>query len=68
MGLLPEIDRAWITINHKLFLWDYVDGLHCDRYEEQPHLISYVGIVKPKAGAFLSHPPGYRPGGPTMLV
>lgn len=26
MGILPEIDRAWITLDHKLFLWDYVEG------------------------------------------
>jgi hypothetical protein len=26
MGLLPEIERAWISYDHKLFLWDYVDG------------------------------------------
>lgn len=23
---MPEIDRAWISIDHKLFLWDYIDG------------------------------------------
>lgn len=27
MGLIPEIERVWISIDHKLFLWDYVDGL-----------------------------------------
>lgn len=26
MGLMPEIERAWITMNNKLFLWDYNDG------------------------------------------
>lgn len=26
MGLLPEIDRVWIAIDHNLFLWDYIDG------------------------------------------
>ena len=26
MGLMPEIDRAWVTIDNKLFLWDYVEG------------------------------------------
>ena len=24
MGLFPQIDRAWIALNNKLFLWDYV--------------------------------------------
>lgn len=27
MGLFPEIERAWITVDHRLFLWDYEDGL-----------------------------------------
>ncbi len=26
MGLMPEIERAWISIDHKLFLWDYIEG------------------------------------------
>lgn len=26
MGLIPELERVWITIDHKLFLWDYVEG------------------------------------------
>lgn len=26
MGLLPEIERAWLTVDHRLFLWDYKDG------------------------------------------
>lgn len=38
MGIFPEIDRAWMTIDNKLFLWDfqersvlrftYLDGGH----------------------------------------
>lgn len=26
MGLLPEIERVWITVDHQLILWDYVEG------------------------------------------
>lgn len=26
MGLFPEIQRAWFTVDNKLFLWDYNDG------------------------------------------
>jgi nuclear pore complex protein Nup155 len=26
MGLFPEIERAWFTVDNKLFLWDYNDG------------------------------------------
>lgn len=26
MGIITEIERAWIALDHKLFLWDYVEG------------------------------------------
>jgi len=26
MGLFPEIGRAWLTIDNRLFLWNYEDG------------------------------------------
>jgi len=26
MGILPEIQRAWITLNNRLLLWDYAEG------------------------------------------
>lgn len=26
MGLLPEIERAWVTVDHRLLLWDWSDG------------------------------------------
>ena len=26
MGLFEDIDRAWFTIDNKLFLWNYTDG------------------------------------------
>jgi hypothetical protein len=26
MGLLSEIERVWVAIDHKLFLWDYMEG------------------------------------------
>jgi hypothetical protein len=26
MGLFPEIQRAWLTIDNRLFLWNYEDG------------------------------------------
>ena len=24
MGIFPQIDRAWVALNNKLFLWDYI--------------------------------------------
>ena len=26
MGLMPELERVWISIDHNLFLWDYTEG------------------------------------------
>ena len=26
MGLMPELERVWISIDHNLFLWDYMEG------------------------------------------
>lgn len=26
MGLLPELHHAWLSVDNKLLLWDYVDG------------------------------------------
>ncbi|KAI8579508.1 hypothetical protein K450DRAFT_241319 [Umbelopsis ramanniana AG] len=48
MGLFPEIDRAWITFDHRLFLWNYVDGYDFVCYEDQDQVIVCVGLVKPK--------------------
>lgn len=26
MGILPEIERVWMTVDSKVFLWDYATG------------------------------------------
>lgn len=26
MGVFPEVDRVWMTIDNDLYLWSYVDG------------------------------------------
>ncbi|KAG6853585.1 hypothetical protein C0991_003109 [Blastosporella zonata] len=54
VGLLPEIERAWISYDYKLFFWDYVDGRETSSFwEEREDVISDVRIVKPKAGMFI---------------
>ncbi|KAI0670007.1 nucleoporin [Trametes maxima] len=53
MGLLPEIDRVWIAIDHNLFLWDYIDGQELSSFVDQPDVITYVALVKPKSGVFI---------------
>ncbi|KAI0824272.1 nucleoporin [Trametes gibbosa] len=53
MGLLPDIDRVWIAIDHNLFLWDYVDGQELSSFVDQPDVITHVALVKPKSGVFI---------------
>ncbi|KAH9857879.1 nucleoporin [Lenzites betulinus] len=53
MGLLPQIDRVWIAIDHNLFLWDYVDGQELSSFVDQPDVIAHVALVKPKSGVFI---------------
>ncbi|KAF9907927.1 hypothetical protein EC991_010366 [Linnemannia zychae] len=52
MGLFPEIGRVWITIDHRLFLWNYADGGHYESYEELDQIIVNVALVKPKKDTF----------------
>ncbi|KAG0342823.1 hypothetical protein BG004_005583 [Podila humilis] len=52
MGLFPEINRVWITIDHRLFLWNYSDGSHYESFEELDQIIVNVALVKPKKGIF----------------
>ncbi|KAF8213123.1 nucleoporin [Mycena galopus ATCC 62051] len=53
MGLMPEIERAWISIDHKLFLWDYIEGQEISSFVDQPDVITNVAVVKPKKGLFI---------------
>ncbi|OZJ03036.1 hypothetical protein BZG36_03265 [Bifiguratus adelaidae] len=53
MGLLPEINRAWITVDNKLFLWNYIDGTDFYSFEDQDQIIVSVGLVPPKRDVFV---------------
>ncbi|KAJ7125656.1 nucleoporin [Mycena crocata] len=53
MGLMPEIERAWISIDHKLFLWDYIEGQEISSFVDQPDVITHVAVVTPKQGLFI---------------
>ncbi|KAI5123612.1 hypothetical protein M0805_003428 [Coniferiporia weirii] len=54
MGIMTEIERAWITLDHKLFLWDYIEGQELSSFIEQPDVITHVALVKPKPGVFIN--------------
>ncbi|GAA5993501.1 hypothetical protein JCM10908_000619 [Rhodotorula pacifica] len=53
MGLLPEIERAWVTVDHRLLLWDWSDGSSFSTFEELSDVIVGVAVVKPRAGVFV---------------
>lgn len=60
LGILPEIDRAWISVDYKLILWNYrapqssfnkhVQFLTIDHIKET---ILQVQLVKPKPNVFV---------------
>ncbi|KAG2195840.1 hypothetical protein INT47_012381 [Mucor saturninus] len=51
MGLFPEIGRAWLTIDHRLFIWNYTNP-QIFEYKDQDQIIVSVAIIKPKPGIF----------------
>lgn len=54
-GLFPEIERAWIVIDTRLYLWNYLDASSdaFESYEHPDRVIQAVGLVRPKSGVFL---------------
>lgn len=54
MGLLAEINHAWVTIDNQLYLWDYTSpNPEPVGFEEQPNPIFSVKLVKPRPKVFV---------------
>nr|XP_018265732.1 nuclear pore complex protein Nup155 [Kwoniella dejecticola CBS 10117]OBR87890.1 nuclear pore complex protein Nup155 [Kwoniella dejecticola CBS 10117] len=53
MGLFEDIERAWFTVDNKLFLWDYSDGRDFSRYDEQNDTIQAVGLIRARRDVFV---------------
>lgn len=53
MGLFEEIERAWFTVDNRLFLWDYNDGRDFSRYDQGGDTIQSVGLVKARKDVFV---------------
>jgi nuclear pore complex protein Nup155 len=53
MGIFPSIDRAWMTIDNKLFLWSFHESADFSRYDSQSELILHVGLVPAKPNVFI---------------
>ncbi|PWN28575.1 nucleoporin-domain-containing protein [Jaminaea rosea] len=54
-GLFPEIERAWIIIDHQLYLWNYLEGSSSafESYVHPTDVIHAVSLVAPKPGVFI---------------
>jgi len=55
MGLFPEIERAWLTIDSDIFVWKYEDGTDLAYFDGLSETILSVALVKPKPGIFQPH-------------
>ena len=52
-GVFPQIHRAWMTIDHILFLWDYTDPRGSFyQYDGLDQTIIHASLVRPRAGVF----------------
>ncbi|KAL5017128.1 hypothetical protein ScPMuIL_006717 [Solemya velum] len=55
MGLFPEIERAWLTIDSDIFVWRYEDRLDLAYFDGLSETILSAALVKPKPGIFQLH-------------
>ncbi|RWS09239.1 nuclear pore complex protein nup155-like protein [Dinothrombium tinctorium] len=55
MGLLPEIGRAWLTVDSNIYLWAYDNATDIAYYDGLTETIFAVGLIKPKPGVFKDH-------------
>jgi len=53
MGIFPEINRVWITIDNQLFLWNYEDESDFSVYDGLDQIIVSVALVSPKEDIFV---------------
>eukprot|EP01041_Mallomonas_annulata_P001647 gene1647-3186_t len=52
MGILPEINRAWITVDNRLYLWNISHPDDYILYESLNDVIVSVALTTPKLGIF----------------
>lgn len=53
MGLFPEIERAWITVDNRLYFWHYKNGNDFLSFEDLDKTILAVKLFKPRPGVFV---------------
>lgn len=53
-GIFPEISHAWVTLDNRLFLWNYRDdGQDWTVFDELDQVIISVALVRPKRKVFV---------------
>ena len=55
MGLLPEINRAWLVIDSNIYVWNYENGKDLAYFDGLNEVILSAGLVLPKIGVFQDH-------------
>ena len=57
VGLLPAINRAYVTVDNRLYLWNLTDPSEFYAYTDSQQLIVAVAVVVPKPGIFTAAVP-----------
>lgn len=52
VGVFPAISRAWVVVDNKLFLWNYVTGKEIVCYDKCTEMIVSVACAPPQRGVF----------------
>ena len=55
MGLFPEVERAWLTIDSDIYVWRYEDGGDLAYFDGLADTILNVAMVTPKPGLLQPH-------------
>ena len=55
MGLLPEVNRAWLVIDSNIYVWNYENGRDLAYFDGLNEVILSAGLVLPKTGVFQDH-------------
>ena len=55
IGLFPEIERAWLTIDSDIYVWRFEDGRDLAYYDGLADTILSVSLLKPKKDIFRPH-------------
>eukprot|EP00743_Colponemidia_sp_Colp-15_P008436 GILK01009170.1.p1 GENE.GILK01009170.1~~GILK01009170.1.p1 ORF type:complete len:1662 (+),score=272.64 GILK01009170.1:89-5074(+) len=53
MGLFPEISRAWVTFDNRIYLWNYDEPSEIQTYDGLNQIIVSAGLVRPKPNIFV---------------